>query len=308
MTTTPVPARPDWLPWSAFPFHSRFRDIEGKRIHYLDEGSGPALLFVSAGQWSFMFRDVIVRLRGQFRCLTLDFPASGLSPDVPGYDQSVEANARVLDGFIDALDLQDVTMVLHDVGGPLGLLVATRRPQRFRGLVLSNTFGWPLAGYPAVRRMLKVVTGPLFGAINSRTNILALLTATSYGVGKKMSRADRRVFLGPWRSRRNRRATLQVLAGVLRIDPMMAAVERSLPATLGGLPVLTVFGRKNDPYGWQSRFQQVFPGATAAAITDGHHFPFDDDPDAYSAAISTWWAGQVSPADSRSATSQSSKE
>ena len=308
MTTTPVPTRPEWLPWSAFPFHSRFRDIEGKRIHYLDEGSGPALLFVSAGQWSFMFRDVIVRLRGQFRCLTFDFPASGLSPDVPGYDQSVEANVRVLDGFIDALDLQDITMVLHDIGGPLGLLVATRRPQRFRGLVLSNTFGWPLAGYPAVRRMLKVVTGPLFGAINSRMNILALLTATSYGVGKKMSRADRRVFLGPWRSRRNRRATLQVLAGVLHIDPMMAAVGRSLPATLGGLPVLTVFGRKNDPYGWQSRFQQVFPGATAAAIAEGHHFPFDDDPDAYSAAISTWWAGQVSPADSRSSTSQSSKE
>jgi haloalkane dehalogenase len=303
MTTTPVPARPDWLPWSAFPFHSRFRDIGGKRIHYLDEGSGPALLFVSAGQWSFMFRDVIVRLREQFRCLTLDFPASGLSPDVPGYDQSVEAIARILDGFIDALDLQDVTLVLHDVGGPLGLLVATRRPQRFRGLVLSNTFGWPLAGYPALRRMLKVVTGPLFGAVNSRTNILALLIATSYGVGRKMSRADRRVFLGPWRSRRNRRATLQVLAGVLRIDPMMAAIGRSLPVTLGGLPVLTVFGRRNDPYGWQDRFQQIFPGATAAAITDGHHFPFSDDPDGYSTAISTWWAGQVAPADSRSATS-----
>jgi pimeloyl-ACP methyl ester carboxylesterase len=299
----PAQGRPEWLPRSAFPFHSRFRDIDGRRIHYLDEGSGPALLFVSAGQWSFIFRDVIVRLRGRFRCLTLDFPASGLSPDAPGHDQSVEANARILDGFIDALDLQDITMVLHDVGGPIGLLIATRRPERFRGLVLSNTFGWPLAGYPAVRRMLKVVTGPLFGAINSRTNILALLTATSYGVGKKMSRADRRVFLGPWRSRRYRRATLQILAGVLRIDPMMAAVERSLPATLGGLPVLTIFGRKNDSYGWQSRFEQIFPGATAAAVAGGHHFPFNDDPDGYSAAISNWWAGQVAPADNRSSTS-----
>jgi pimeloyl-ACP methyl ester carboxylesterase len=304
----PAQGRPEWLPWTAFPFQSRFRDIDGGRIHYLDEGSGPALLFVSAGQWSFIFRDVIVRLRGRFRCLTLDFPASGLSPDAPGHDQSVEANARILDGFIDALDLQDITVVLHDVGGPIGLLIATRRPERFRGLVLSNTFGWPLAGYPAVRRMVKAVTGPLFGAINSRTNILALLTATSYGVGRKMSRADRRVFLGPWRSRRSRQATVQVLAGVLRIDPMMAAIERSLPATLGGLPVLTVFGRKNDRYGWQSRFQQIFAGATAVGVAGGHHFPFNDDPDGYSAAISTWWAGQVAAADSRSSTSQSSKE
>ncbi len=72
--------RPGWLPWSAFPFQSRFAEFAGKRVHYIDEGSGPALLFVSAGQWSFMFRDVIVRLRGQFRCLALDFPGCGLSP------------------------------------------------------------------------------------------------------------------------------------------------------------------------------------------------------------------------------------
>ena len=52
--------RPRWLPRSAFPVLIRFADIEGRWIHYLDEGSGPALLLVSAGQWSFMFRDVIV--------------------------------------------------------------------------------------------------------------------------------------------------------------------------------------------------------------------------------------------------------
>jgi pimeloyl-ACP methyl ester carboxylesterase len=308
MTTTPqswgtVPGRPPWLPWSTFPFQSRFASIGGKRVHYIDEGSGPALLFVSAGQWSFMFRDVILRLRGRFRCLTLDFPGSGLSPDVPGHDQSVQANAEVLEGLIDALDLQDITMVLHDIGGPLGLLIAAGCPQRARALVLSNTFGWPLAGYPAVRWMLKVVASPLFAAVNDLTNVVALLTATSYGVGRQMTRADRRTFLGPWRSRSSRRATLQALAGILHTDPLMAGVERSLATTLSDLPVLTLFGRKNDPYGWQSRFQQIFPGATAAGIDDGHHFPFSDDPDAYSAAIGTWWADKVAADAGRSSPS-----
>jgi len=132
------PGRPPWLPWPVFPFTSRFAAIDGKPIHYIDEGSGPALLFVSAGQWAFMFRDVIVRLRRQFRCLTLDFPGCGLSPDPRGHDHSVPANAQILAGFIDALDLRDITMVVHDVGGPLGFLVATRRPDRFRGLVISQ--------------------------------------------------------------------------------------------------------------------------------------------------------------------------
>ena len=111
-----------------------------------------------------------------------------------------------------------------------------------------------------------------------------------------MSRADRRVFLGPWRSRSSRRATLQVLAGVLRIDRLMAGVERSLPTTLAGLPVLTVFGARNDPYGWQDRFQQIFPGATAVRIAGGRHFPFNDDPDGYSAAICEWWTAKVTKA------------
>lgn len=287
------PGRPPWLPWPVFPFNSRFAVIDGKRIHYIDEGSGPALLFVSAGQWAFMFRDVIVRLGAQFRCLALDFPGCGLSSDAPSRDHSVPANAQILAGFIDALDLQDITMVVHDVGGPLGFLVATERPERFRGLVISNTFGWPLAGYPAVRRTLKVIANPLFGVLNRLTNVAALFTASSYGVGRKMSMADRRAFLGPWRSVSRRRATQQILAGVLRIDPVMADIELSLQTSLADLPVLTLFGRRNDPYGWQHRFQHIFPGAAAVGIADGHHFPFNDDPDAYSAAISTWWAEKV---------------
>lgn len=285
--------RPRWLPRSAFPFQIRFADVGGMRIHYVDEGSGPALLLVSAGQWSFMFRDVIGRLRGQFRCLTLDFPGSGLSPDVPGHDHSVPAGAQILERFIDALDLQDITMVVHDVGGPLGFLAATRRPDRFRALVITNTFGWPLAGYPAVRRMLEVVSSRPFGVVNNLTNVMARFTASRYGVGREMSRADRRAFLGPWRSRNSRRVTQQTLAGVLRIDPVMAEVERSLRIVLADLPVLTLFGRKNDRYGWQARFRQIFPQASAAAIDHGHHFPFDDDPDAYGEAICTWWAQKV---------------
>ena len=293
--------RPHWLPWSAFPFQSRYADIAGKPIHYIDEGSGPALLLVSAGQWSFMFRDLIMRLRGQFRCLTLDFPGCGLSPDAPGHDHSVQANAQILEGFIDALDLQDITMVVHDVGGPLGLLIATRRPQRFRALVISNTFGWPLASYPAVRRTLRLIASRPFWAVNSVTNVVALFTASRYGVGRHMIRADRRTFLGPWHSVSSRRATQQILAGVLRIDPMVADIERFLQTTLADLPVLTLFGRKNDPYGWQDRFAQTFPHATAAGIAHGHHFPFNDDPDAYADAICSWWADKVATVPGQSA-------
>ena len=190
-------------------------------------------------------------------------------------------------------------MAVHDVGGPLGLSIVAEHAERFRGLVLSNTFGWPLAGYPVVRRMLKIIASLLFGTVNDLTNAVALFTASRYGVGRHLSKADRRSFLGSWRSRSRRRATQQILAGVLRIDPLMAGIERSLKTRLADLPVLTLFGRKNDPYGWQARFGQILPRITAAGIEDGHHLPFNDDPYAYAIAISAWWAEKVATPDAQ---------
>ena len=156
-------------------------------------------------------------------------------------------------------------MVVHDAGGPTGFLAATVRPERFRALVISNTFGWPLAGYPAVRRMLQVVGSRPFGAADSLANVVARFAASRYGAGRRMSKADRRAFLGPWLSRGSRLATRQALAALLRIDPVMATVEQSLQTRLAGVPVLTLFGRKNDPYGWQARFGRIFPAPPPSA-------------------------------------------
>jgi pimeloyl-ACP methyl ester carboxylesterase len=290
---TTLGKRPAWLPQPAYPFQSRFVEIEAKRVHYIDEGAGPALLFVSAGQWSFIFRDVILRLRHQFRCLTIDFPGSGLSPDAEDHDQSVRANAWVLDDFVDALDLQDITMLVHGAGGPIGFLIATMRPERFRALVISNTFGWPLREYPSIRRRLKLIATPLISALNTNTNALARIIATSWGVGRHLSKADRRAFLGAWRSRDARRATQQVLAHLIKVDPLMSQLERELKTKLADVPVLTLFGCASDPLGWQQRFGHMFRHVTAVQIEDGHHFPFNDDPDRYAAALGDWWAKKV---------------
>jgi haloalkane dehalogenase len=172
--TAEEPTRPAWLPWSRYPFTTRFVKVGGQLVHYVDEGSGPTLLLVSAGQWPFMFRDVLLQLRPQFRCVAVDFPGCGLSPVPAEHDPSVRANADLLAGFIETLGLDEVTMLVHDVGGPAGFLVATAQPQRLRALVVTNTFAWPLADYPSVRRTLHAVGSRPFGAVNDLTNVLAL--------------------------------------------------------------------------------------------------------------------------------------
>jgi pimeloyl-ACP methyl ester carboxylesterase len=93
------PNRPAWLPFEEFPFASRFVEIDGNRIHYVDEGEGPVLLFVNAGLWSFVWRDLIVRLADRFRCVALDFPGAGLSDAAEHYRSGIGSSSRILEAF-----------------------------------------------------------------------------------------------------------------------------------------------------------------------------------------------------------------
>ena len=70
-----TPTRPPWVPDDLYPFEDRWIDVDGARIHLVDEGDGPPLLFLHGNPtWSFLYRDVIRGLRDRFRCLALDHP------------------------------------------------------------------------------------------------------------------------------------------------------------------------------------------------------------------------------------------
>ncbi|MFA3900250.1 alpha/beta fold hydrolase [Rhodococcus sp. 5A-K4] len=134
MTAT---TRPSWVDDDLFPFESRFVDIDGNTVHYVNAGSGPTLLLLHGNPtWSFLWREAISALRSGFRCIALDYP--GLSTPKPGYYYFPEEHADVVTGFVDALGLDDVTLVGQDWGGPIGLAAAQRRPCVFDRLVLAN--------------------------------------------------------------------------------------------------------------------------------------------------------------------------
>src|SRR6266487_3660161 len=89
--------RPQWLDEQLYPFQSRFVEVEGNRIHYIDEGTGPTLFFVHPGVgWSLMYSEIIQDLRSLFRCVALDLPVFGLSPATPGYQHTLIVNACVI--------------------------------------------------------------------------------------------------------------------------------------------------------------------------------------------------------------------
>lgn len=289
--------RPKWLPTEEFPFKSRFLSLEGHRIHYVDEGSGPTLLLVVAGAaWSFVFGPLIERLRGEYRCVALDLPGGGLSVAGEGYQPGIESASGVLERFVLALDLRDVTLVVHDLGGVVALGVAARHPDRVRGLAVIETFGWPISEEnPKVARMLRVISGRTFRAVNVATNLLARATATSLGVGRHLTRAGKVAFRGPFRDRAARRNALLMLRDATEANVYLRDVDRALRTTLNDRPLLLVYGGKSPVRreGFPERWKEMFPAARLLVVEGAHHFPQMDEPGLVADTIRSWWSERV---------------
>ena len=88
-----------------FPFESRYAAVDGVRLHYVDEGSGPPVLFLHGSPtWSYIWRNVIPHLSSRFRCVALDLAGMGMS-EKPDIEYRFFDHARYVEGFIDSLGL-----------------------------------------------------------------------------------------------------------------------------------------------------------------------------------------------------------
>lgn len=287
-----APTRPDWLPEEQWPFALLRREVLGHGVSYVDVGEGPTLLFVHAGMWSFVWREVIDRLSADFRCVAMDFPGSGLSDARPGYRPGLARHSAVLAELVRQLGPDEVTLVLHDLGGPVGLDLARQRPALVRALVLTQTFGW----WPRqrlLRGMLRLMGGRTMRALDVATNLVPRLTSSRAGVGRHLDRAGRRAFLGPTRSVGPRAAFHDLMYDAARSRPLLDAVEAALRGSLRARPVLTIFGERNDPMHFQRTWLELFPAARQVVVAKGNHFPMCDDPDLFAASLREWWRDDV---------------
>ncbi|MGB2799113.1 MAG: haloalkane dehalogenase [Dehalococcoidia bacterium] len=130
-----------------FPFKPHYVEINGLRIHYVDEGKGEIILCLHGEPtWSFLYRKMIPILSAKHRVIAMDFVGFGRSDKFTERDEySFQMHTDILTGFIDALALDQITVVVQDWGGLIGLRLASEMPQRFSRLVIMNT-GLPVGG------------------------------------------------------------------------------------------------------------------------------------------------------------------
>ena len=124
-----------------YAFEPNYVEQNALRMHYVDEGSGaPVLMLHGEPTWAFLYRKLIPPIAGVARAVVPDYFGFGRS-DKPTRmeDYSYDFHCASIDRFADELDLRDITVVVQDWGGPIGLRLAVERPDRVARLVILNT-------------------------------------------------------------------------------------------------------------------------------------------------------------------------
>ena len=127
-----------------FPFESNFVEVHGSKMHYVEEGTGDPVLFLHGNPTSsYLWRNIIPHVSPHARCIAPDLIGMGKSakPDIP---YRFHDHASYLDGFIEALGLENITLVLHDWGSGLGFHYAHRHPDNIKAIAFMEALLAPM--------------------------------------------------------------------------------------------------------------------------------------------------------------------
>lgn len=283
--------RPDWFDPEQFPVESRWVDIDGSTVHYVDEGNGPVLLMLHGNPtWSFLYRRLISGLSGSFRCVAIDYPGFGLSTAGPRYRFTAAEHAEIVGRFVEELDLRDITLVVQDWGGPIGMAVATTQPERFAGFVVGNTWAWP-RNERIVRVLSTVMGGSRLGDLTSRRLNLFVHRLIPLAMERRtLTTAERAMYEGPFPTRESRTPVQVFPRELVAARRFLAEVEGRLPL-VADRPTLFLWADRDRafPAPVRARWARILPRHETWILRGAGHFWQDDAGEEAALVIRDWW-------------------
>jgi len=270
-----------------YPFATRFVDAAGARVHMVDEGAGPPVLMLHGNPtWSFLWRGVIRALRGEARRLAPDLPGFRLSPAPSGYGFSPAEHARVVEAVVLALDLRDLTLAMQDWGGPIGLWVAGRHPERIRALAVGNSWAWPVNGDIHFEAFAASMGGAVGRWAIRRCNLFVNLLIPLGCARRKPEPEVMAAYRAPFRSPDSRTPTHVFPRAITGARDFLAAVEAGL-AALRDTPAVLMWGDRDPAFRAKERdrFAALLPNHRRADLRGAGHFIQEDAPEEIAAAV-----------------------
>ncbi|HEX6961669.1 MAG TPA: alpha/beta fold hydrolase [Lacipirellula sp.] len=275
----------DWR--ALYPFGSRWMDLDGSRLHFLDEGPRDArrtLLFVHGNPtWSFHWRRLIERFRGEYRCVAPDHLGCGLS-DLQQRPLRLADHIANLRRLVEALELERVTLVAQDWGGAIGLGALLEERARFERIVLFNTGAFRPWFIPL---RIRVCRWPVVGrlAVQGGNAFSRAALRMTLSRKRRLEPAVAAGYLAPYDSWARRAAVYQFVRDI-PLSP-----EHPTWAVLGGiedrlrelrdLPKLLVWGERDWCFTTEclDRFVEDWPEAEVLRLADVGHWVVEDAPE-----------------------------
>jgi haloalkane dehalogenase len=273
-----------------YPFASRYAEVDGLRMHYVDEGRGEPVVMVHGNPtWSFYFRRLIAGLSPDRRAIAPDHIGCGLSarPAAAEYGFRLQDRVADLENLLAQLGIdRRITLVLHDWGGMIGMAMAVRHPERIARLVLLNTAAFlKPAGKPLPLALRLVRHVPLLAVPAVLGLNLFARGAARTASAKGLAPAVRQGLLAPYRRRRHRLAILRFVQDIPltphdRSYDLAARTDRHLDR-LAAKPVLICWGERDFVFDrdYLAEWRRRFPRAEVHCFPEAGHYVLEDVPE-----------------------------
>ncbi|MGP0564719.1 MULTISPECIES: alpha/beta fold hydrolase [unclassified Nitrospina] len=265
-----------------YPFESHYLDLNGLRYHYLDEGQGEVLLMLHGNPtWSFYYRNLVRALRSQYRCVVPDHMGCGLSDKPQDYNYTLNQHIDNVERLVEHLQLDNITLVLHDWGGAIGMGLAVRHPDKIKRLVVFNTAAFLADRIPF---SINLCRKPFIGEVAIlQWNLFARMGLVWASRQRhRLTPEVRKGYLAPYNSPENRIANLRFVHDI-PMDPSVPSysVVEHIESRLGYFrdrPVLIVWGMKDFCFNeyFLDRWKGYFPNAEVHEVEEAGHYIVED--------------------------------
>ena len=270
-----------------YPFTPRTYQTAGARLSYLDEGSGePVVMLHGNPTWSFYYRNLVLAIRGKYRCIVPDHIGCGLSdkPLVALYDYSLKSRIDDVEALLEHLGVKEnITLVVHDWGGIIGMGYAARHPERIKRIVASNTGAFHLPKSKPFPWSLWLGRNTRLGAWLILNQNAFCRLAARWNVARKWLPEDVwQMYMMPYDSPEHRVAVLKFVQ-TIPLSPKDEGYDlvSDIALSLGkfvAVPMLLLWGMKDYVFDkhFLNEWQRRFPHAESYTWPDCSHYLLED--------------------------------
>ena len=201
-----------WLDTNLYPFEHKSIQLDAGKMHYIDEGKGDVILFVhGTPTWSFLYRDFVSSLSKDYRCIAIDHIGFGLSEKPKNFDSKPDSHSQNLTEFIEKLNLTEITLVVHDFGGPIGLGAAIENSDRIKQIVMFNTWLWETKNNPSAQKIDNILNKFIGKFLYLRMNFSPkVLLKKGFYNKKKLSKKVHKQYIYPFPNKQSRLSLLRI--------------------------------------------------------------------------------------------------